>query len=188
VGKEAEERHINLPEDDPEMIRRLIGYLYVGDYDPSDELGIPKFYDIFQHESTTSPAATHHSRYQKIEPSVFWCACLSPNHENLQQPLKADNPGHSSSNHVMAKTANVFQVVNPFTIHATMYTLGDQYQVNGLCGLAKAKFEWCLHHHLHSDDFISAVQLASSTTPESNRGLRDAVVMAFQNHFKVDIT
>jgi hypothetical protein len=79
VGKEAEERHINLPEDDPEMIRRLISYLNVGDYDPSDELRIPRFYDIFQHESTTSPAATHHSRHQKIEPRGFLCACLSSN-------------------------------------------------------------------------------------------------------------
>jgi hypothetical protein len=75
VGKEAEESHINLPEDDPESIRRLISYLNVGDYDASDELRIPRFYDIFQHESTTSPAATHHSRYQKMEPSGFLLAC-----------------------------------------------------------------------------------------------------------------
>jgi hypothetical protein len=30
VGKEAEERGIDLPEDDPEMIRRLIAYIYLG--------------------------------------------------------------------------------------------------------------------------------------------------------------
>jgi hypothetical protein len=35
MGKEAEEKVIDLPEDDPEMIRRLITYLYLGDYDPA---------------------------------------------------------------------------------------------------------------------------------------------------------
>jgi hypothetical protein len=69
-----------------------------------------------------------------------------------------------------------------------MHALADKYHVNGLGEVAKAKFEVCLRHHVNSQDFVTAVQLAYSSTPESNRGLRDAVVNAFLVHFQVKIT
>jgi hypothetical protein len=58
---------------------------------------------------------------------------------------------------VMTTADNAFQVVNPLTIHATVYGLGDQNEVNGLCELAKERIESCLNHHANSDDFVSAV-------------------------------
>jgi hypothetical protein len=85
------------------------------------------------------------------------------------------------------KAANTVEIANPLTIHATMYALGDKYQVAGLCALAKMKFEACLSEHAQSEDFITAVQIAYSSTPDTNRGLRDAVVNAFRTEFKTDI-
>jgi hypothetical protein len=85
------------------------------------------------------------------------------------------------------KAANTVEIANPLTIHATMYALGDKYQVAGLCALAKMKFEACLSEHVQSEDFITAVQIAYSSTPDTNRGLRDAVVNAFRTEFKTDI-
>jgi hypothetical protein len=86
------------------------------------------------------------------------------------------------------KAPNTVEVENPLTIHATMYALGDKYQVDGLSQLAREKFESCLHHHAHSEDFITAVQLAYSSTPDTNRGLRDVVLSAFRTQFNIDIT
>ncbi|KAF2023849.1 hypothetical protein EK21DRAFT_80003, partial [Setomelanomma holmii] len=194
VGKEAEEKRIDLPEDDPEMIRRLITYLYVGDYDPNNGQNFSQLLTISQHESSTSTPATHHSRYRKETRSsgiAAWqdnCACLTPYAKSNLQPVTVLSGTKAPSDYkVVAKPENASEVNEPLTIHATMYALGDKYQVEGLCDLAKEKFRSCLHHHAHSEDFISAVQTIHSTTPESNRGLRDVVVSAFRSQFNVDI-
>lgn len=79
------------------------------------------------------------------------------------------------------------QVVEPLTVHATMYALADKYQVEGLGELAKAKFEQRLYHHSNSEDFVNAVQIAYSSTLESNRGLRAAVLKAFRVYFQVNV-
>ena len=52
--------------------------------------------------------------------------------------------------------------------------------------MAIEKFESCLHH-VNSADFITTVQSAYSNTPDSDRGLKDAVLKAFLGYFKVDI-
>lgn len=85
------------------------------------------------------------------------------------------------------KPQTAAEVTNPLTIHATMYALADKYQVSGLGQIAKDKFESCLFHHIHSEDFVSAVQIVYTSTPDSNRGLRDLVIKAFLDHFHVDV-
>jgi hypothetical protein len=189
VGKEAEENLINLPEDNPEMVRRLIAYLYLGDYDPNDGMDLSKFATIAQHESTSAANSTYHYRRGAFGVSVTDpCACLAPNTKHTQQPVAdADAAVSKGAHKLYEKTAYAVEVADPLTIHASMYALGDKYQVEGLSQLAKEKFESCLHHHVHSEDFISAVQMAYSTTPDSNRGLRDSVMDAFRIHFKTDV-
>ncbi|KAJ4374863.1 hypothetical protein N0V83_001941 [Neocucurbitaria cava] len=86
------------------------------------------------------------------------------------------------------KPSNCIQVDSPLTIHATRCALAGKYQVDGLDQLAKEKFDSCLYHHAFSEDFTTAVQVAYGATPESNRGLRDVVVKAFLEQFKVDVT
>jgi hypothetical protein len=194
VGKEAEEKVIDLPEDDPEMIRRLISYLYLGDYDPCDGLDISRYNNLPQHVSTVTLPEAHHPRYRKGTFGSFsfssdHCACLAPNTKNQTQPARRMAPSSLPSDYKpVEKATNTVEVENPLTIHATMYALGDKYQVDGLSQLAKEKFESCLHHHAHSEDFITAVQLAYSSTPDTNRGLRDVVLGAFRTQFNIDIT
>lgn len=189
VGKEAEENLIDLPEDDPEIIRRLIAYLYLGDYDPNNGMDLSKFATIPQYESTAAANPTHHYRRGAFGVSVTDpCACLAPNTNHMQQPVANTEAAASRSDQKLyEKTAYAMEVAEPLTIHASMYALGDKYQVEGLSQLAKEKFESCLHHHAHSVDFISAVQIAYSTTPDSNRELRDTVMDAFRKHFMTDV-
>ena len=162
---EAEERHINLPEDDPEMIRRLIAYLYLGDYEPCNEVSIAQFKNFKQPESTTLDAPAYYSRYRKggiheaFETSDQ-CACLTSNTKNATQPLLSGPKVKPKDYAIVAKSAKGFEVANPLTIHATMYALADKYQVDGLGQLARQKFESCLHHHANSEDFVAAIQIA----------------------------
>jgi hypothetical protein len=60
LGKEAQERCIDLPEDDPEMIRRLIDFAYLGDYAPCGGQDIARFEAVHQDESTATAPTTHH--------------------------------------------------------------------------------------------------------------------------------
>jgi len=168
--QEAEERRIHLEDDDPEMIRRLVAYLYLGDYDPSDELGIKVFGNIKQHETTTVAAPVCHVRRTMFDTSQAFdeCACLAYNAGGILR--------------------DSMQVAEPLTIHAAMYALADKYQVTGLGEVAKGKFEKTLHHHYNSEDFVNAVEIAYTSTPESNRGLRDAVLKAFLVCFQVNVT
>ncbi|OAL01024.1 hypothetical protein IQ06DRAFT_136109 [Phaeosphaeriaceae sp. SRC1lsM3a] len=187
-GKESSEKHIDLPEDDPEMIRRLITYLYLGDYDPSNSWDPHKFKDIDQQGSTTTTSSTYHPRLKAFGTSATDpCACLAPNLRNIVQLPKTIG-SNASSLPTCTKAVDEVQVANPLTIHATMYALGDKYHVQGLCELAKEKFESCLQHHAHSEDFVSAVQIVYSSTPDSNRNLRDSVLGAFRTQFQTDIT
>ncbi|KAH8724450.1 hypothetical protein GQ44DRAFT_740330 [Phaeosphaeriaceae sp. PMI808] len=180
VDEETGKKCIALPEDDPEMVRRLISYMYLRDYDPNGGLDIVKFNDIKQFESTTVLASTHHQQVSK-------CSCLAPSPKNLKQPLRAYTPVPLllGDTKVIPRFNDTAEVANPLTIHTTMYALGDKYGVQGLCDLAKEKFESCLDLHVHSEDFTTAIQLAYSTTPDSNRGLRDVIVEAFRRYFNL---
>jgi hypothetical protein len=177
-----------LPDDDPEMIRRLIAYLYLGDYDPTDALGLTAAEELKKHDSATTLAPAQHSRrsvFGGFQP-LDRCACLVLNTNNVKQPTSKAEPQTKAFLYTGLETH--VQIANPLTIHATMYALADKYQVLGLSQTAKVKFEQTLNQHVDSEDFIAAVQLAYSTTPETDRGLRDAVVQAFLVYYKVDIT
>ncbi|KAI4611972.1 hypothetical protein J4E80_007424 [Alternaria sp. BMP 0032] len=188
---EADERRIDLPDDDPEMIRRLIAYLYLGDYDPTDDIGIAAFEQLKQYDLNTAAAPAHHLRrdvWGSSQPHDQ-CACLALNLKNVEQPeLKVEQQKKASQYVSHRKPDNSIEVTNPLAIHASMYAIADKYQVKGLSRLAKTKFRDSLDHHVDSEDFIAAVQLTYSNTPETNRGLRDEIVQAFRTYFKVDIT
>jgi hypothetical protein len=146
------------------MIRRLIAYLYLGDYDPT-RCDITNFSQLRQLESTTVRASKHHPRFvgPQGQYSSDSCACLSPSTNAVSQ---AEAPAAEKS----GNSSNASEVAEPLTIHATMYALGDKYQVEGLGQLAKDKFESCLRHHACSADFATAIQIAYSSTPESIPG------------------
>lgn len=176
------------------MIRRLITFLYLHDYDPSEEPQMTPFTAANQQEwATTSPNATHHSRYHKPSfllgvPIDDICSCLVPTIDNTAQPMSVvDQDAKPTDYRVVDKPENAVEVANPLTIHANMYALADKYQVIGLRQVAKHKFESCLFHHINSGDFISAVQVVYTSTSESDRGLRDVVIKAFLEHFHVDV-
>jgi hypothetical protein len=167
------------------MVRRLISYLYLDDYDPTGDFGIAALEQLKQYESNTTASPAHHHRVFSSSRLYDRCACLALNTKNVEQPALDRKAPHCIKTRM---PDNSIEVANPLTIHATMYALADKYQVDGLSQVAKAKFQESLDRHVDSEDFIAAVQLTYRNTPESNRGLRDVIVQAFLSYFKVDIT
>ena len=91
-----------------------------------------------------------------------------------------------------------------------MYRLGDMYQTLTLCNLAIMKFTesatklWSLTNKIVSGVFVSmhafeagdsiehltkAIRMAYSSTPDTNRGMRNAITMAILGnyHYLVDL-
>jgi hypothetical protein len=57
--------------------------------------------------------------------------------------------------------------------------LGEQYDVQGLKAIALEKFTSEAGVHWATEDFLQAVELVYSLTPEHDRGLRDVVKDTF---------
>ncbi|KAI4666975.1 uncharacterized protein J4E79_001656 [Alternaria viburni] len=124
-GKESQNDVVDLPEDDPAVVRRLIQYLYEAEYTPL----LP---DV---DSTGSTPFTNKTN--------------RPN-----QPL----------------------------LHAKIYEIADKYEVKGLKDLAREKFKRSCEQFWDNDVFAVAAHHVFSTTPDSDKGLRDLVSLTISKH------
>lgn len=72
------------------------------------------------------------------------------------------------------------------SINAKMYAMGEKYSINSLKDLAKAKFSKCLTPGQDLEEFfdifLEAVDLVYTTTPASDRGLRDCLTPILAAH------
>lgn len=63
-------------------------------------------------------------------------------------------------------------------VEAKMYAMADKYELDGLKEVAKTRFAEALKRSYDTEEFVVAVETVYSTTPDSDRGLRD-IVTAF---------
>ncbi|KAF2868103.1 hypothetical protein BDV95DRAFT_580259 [Massariosphaeria phaeospora] len=199
VGKEAEDKVINLPDDDPEMIRRMVMFLYLLDYDPTASSDCERLRRIKHCYGPVEQASHYHCRFNTgtffgSEPapgnlqSNMDCACVVQIPKDTLQPESPRPPQAPQTGFQHSRGQYTVQAANPLTIHATMYALADKYQIAGLAKSAGAKFKSCMQDHWDSEDFINAVQIAYTSTPDTDRGLRDVIVQAMKDWFKLDVT
>lgn len=66
--------------------------------------------------------------------------------------------------------------------HANMYAMGDKYDMQGLKLKAKENFAACLTVSI--GDFITAIPVIYSSTPETDRGLRSEAAAYAADHWK----
>ncbi|PNP79249.1 hypothetical protein FNYG_07325 [Fusarium nygamai] len=67
-------------------------------------------------------------------------------------------------------------------LHAKVYALGEKYGIQPLKALALRKFETEAPFRLHTDDFLEAIREAYTSTIETDRPLRDAVVAILRSN------
>ncbi|KAH7200937.1 hypothetical protein BKA60DRAFT_500127 [Fusarium oxysporum] len=67
-------------------------------------------------------------------------------------------------------------------LHAKFYALGEKYGIQPLKAPALRKFESEAQFHLHSDDFLQGIREAYTSTVETDRPLRDAVVAILRSN------
>lgn len=70
-------------------------------------------------------------------------------------------------------------------LHAKMYAAADRYGVVSLKASALDKFKVQLTRHWDSDEFAQCVHVVYSTTPPSDRGMREAVATSLSRHSRM---
>lgn len=66
-------------------------------------------------------------------------------------------------------------------LHAAMFAVADKYNIAALGDVAKNKFEQAIKESVSDTNyFLDIIDYVYSTTPESNRGLRDLIVFQAQ--------
>ncbi|KAF1953421.1 hypothetical protein CC80DRAFT_477970 [Byssothecium circinans] len=192
---ETEKNMIELPHDEPAIIKLLIQFLYEGEYDPVVTLNSPpskNFREALTKHLTQLKLMDKNQEYSFAMPHT--CALINPT--SLQScDSKSVCPHHtcktckknchSNCKNFMCGTCMFVEPTEiPDTvdgppeqllIHAKMYEIGDKYGVDGLKGLAQKKFKIVCEKHWDDDVFAKAAHHAFSTTVEEDQGLREVV-------------
>ncbi|KAH7111835.1 hypothetical protein B0J11DRAFT_598511 [Dendryphion nanum] len=131
-GKESEEKTVDLPGDEPEIIKLLMQYLYEGEYRPF-------LRELPSVKTGSNQQTTAHS-------------CRDPNYncENYGNSRVCDHHlcGYQCTYNCVDFKCNVCMpdrfkldgTASQLLVHSKMYEIGERYDVQGLKELAKEKF------------------------------------------------
>lgn len=155
TSQEGHDARIDLTDDDPEALQRMFSYLYTTRYDDEDLVDEQGAEDPSQ--ATTTPA----------DVSAFDQIVVTPNpeeksHEATSEPAKV----------------NAQAVLN----NALVYALAEKYDIQSLKDLAKDKFEARSALPWDDDNLCTMLEVVYSTTPSTDRGLRDVAACICLRH------
>ncbi|CAI9629747.1 unnamed protein product [Alternaria burnsii] len=187
AGQEAATAKADLSEDEPEIVKLLLQYLYEGEYDV-------KLVDIklVNMAHSTRPVVRgnilspcHYSFPHTCQPYCFDddYAWVCQHHQCCSQNCCVNFVCTQCCPDWIPppKGADASQLL----LSAKMYEIGDKYDVLGLKQLALAKFSLACEKYWESQQFAPAAHYAFSTTPESDKGLRDIVIKTIADHMKM---
>ncbi|KAH7091580.1 hypothetical protein FB567DRAFT_436686, partial [Paraphoma chrysanthemicola] len=174
VGKkESAEGEIQLPQDDPVVVKLLIAFLYDGEYDPALPPKCALSPDGVWALNAERKRGYHYS---------FPHTCLGSG--NCSHPIAWVCPHHVCGGSTCDQSCKGFvcnECVGPtppegdasqLLLHAKMYEIGDKYDISSLKELSRHKFALGCRKHWNDELFFAAAQHALATTPESDQGLR----------------
>ncbi|KAH3919350.1 hypothetical protein HBI56_025590 [Parastagonospora nodorum] len=199
VAKEATEGKIDLPEDEPKIIKLLIQYLYEGEYEPrlsdASPIATAPRGDMSHREvvRTDNYNTGYDRKYAYSFPhtcdSNGHCTklCICPHH------ICCNACGYSCRDFICDKCTRstlpkTFPATGPpeqLLIHAKMYEIADKYDVVGLKDLVLEKFKRACVSFWDHDIFSIAAHYAFSTTMENDKGLRDIVSGTISEHMEL---
>ncbi|PVI05401.1 hypothetical protein DM02DRAFT_686318 [Periconia macrospinosa] len=185
-GKETEDSLIDLPDDDPQIIRLLIHYLYLDDYQitlpkESKQLvcearpvkngaGLPYTYQ-FPHTCNTNDDSRD--------------IAVCPHHYCHKNPSYRDSGAHLKKKF---SCESCIVLRNPqgteeaLIVHAKLYEVADKYGVPNLKDYAAQRFNNACYVFWDSATFVKATRLIFTNTPENDKGLRDVVIKTIAKH------
>ncbi|KZM22846.1 hypothetical protein ST47_g6010 [Ascochyta rabiei] len=190
VGTGAANGTIDLPEDDPAVIKLLFQYLYEAEYEPMFTRPDPSQCSVKRIQVQGRRLEDYHYCF----PHTCSEGCLPPGHKVCPHHECRDTTCQDSCTNFVCKeccpdhTSTVDKKhtlkgdASRFILHSKMYEIGDKYDVAGLKELARSKFIYACSHWWNTEYFAPAAQHAFFTTPESDRGLRDIISTTISRH------
>lgn len=146
---------IDLSEDDPNAVKRMLQYLYTGNYDDVDheaDEGVPGSSSMAP--GNTRPTNTQYNADQLSETSSIASS------DTLEKAAKA--PIHVK--------------VSTLTNNLLVYALADMHDIPVLKFLAQTKFEVRAADEWATGDIIRLLPQVYAMTPDSDRGLRKIMI------------
>ena len=154
VAQEAKTATINMNDDDPQTLKRMLFYLYNLDY-PDHE--VP---DIHAEHVGTGRLSPPHL---KIPTSIDEATIVSANLESSEGA-----PTHDP------------RMMN----NVLVYAIAEKYDIPDLKALANGKFQSLARSKWPHDDFYILTEAVFSTTPDNDMGLRQVVLDICEKHFQ----
>ncbi|KAF1848767.1 uncharacterized protein K460DRAFT_384787 [Cucurbitaria berberidis CBS 394.84] len=198
-GKEAEERIIDLPNDDPTMVKLLIQYMYEGGYDPTlpDDLVQGSVAFPFAYNATIATPSKKKSKKgaSAAKTKAFPHICSDNRYGYICRDDLCDHHvcGEDCTRSCVEftckqcypPTSPVPDIQGPASqllVHAEMYEIADKYDIVGLKDLVVEKFNRACQNFWDDPTFAIAAHHAFSTTPDHDKGLRDIVSKTISDH------
>ncbi|RYC85379.1 hypothetical protein BFJ63_vAg11802 [Fusarium oxysporum f. sp. narcissi] len=152
---------INLPDDDPAAVRKMIGYLYNIDYNPTTKQ-MPDYEDDVEAELSD----TEYDAETRYRMRLFGAEFIE--RKRIKQLKELEWGGWQVGEPLLSPQ---------LSLHAKVYALGEKYRIEGLKKVAKGKFESEIQSgNVGIDDFAEAAEEVYTSTVSEDRGLRDVVV------------
>lgn len=169
--QESESREVDLQDDDPTVFEHLLSYLYTLDYDDG--------FRPEEHEGSSSSDVRGNNAAESGEDNPAAIPSVAVIKADSQRSDLSDSgeigavipfPEHSEGGKKSSLMINV-----------QVYAMADKFDMPELKVLAKEKFSKCAQGW-PLPDFPSVVHEALSSTPESDRGLRDIIRRILADH------
>jgi hypothetical protein len=196
--QEAIKNEISLPDDEPKLVQLTLDYLYQLDYDFKAES-----VNGFAAEENQAPSGFAEPESPVAQAiGIFEDLAVAPAQEetaedSLRSRCKRSKKkkgryslvcDQASLDAIAFKSAAIKDTANrefeetELEIHAKLYALADKYGIDDLKDLARAKFAEAASKHWNTSSFPSAIQIAYSSMPDSDQGLRDIVIYTISQH------
>ncbi|KAF5689980.1 kelch repeat BTB domain-containing protein [Fusarium denticulatum] len=152
---------IYLPDDDPAAVRKMIGYLYNIDYNPTRSQ-MPDYEDDVEAELSD----TEYDGEARYRMKLFGAEFIE--RKRIKQLKEHEWGGWKSEESPIS---------SQLCLQAKVYALGEKYGMQGLKNAAKGAFESeIVSGNVAVDEFAEAVEEVYTSTVSEDRGLRDVVL------------
>jgi len=200
--QETEQGSVDLPEDEPAIVKLMMQYIYEGEYDPvlpDNELsGSTKVTTL------PIPTSTPHQGKGQVKsshtvdsktPQLFPHTCEAYDkydsyyfthdvcrHHVCGRDCDFTCRGFTCEECRSGPTLSIPDLSIQLMVHAKLYEIADKYDVVGLKELVIEKFKRACHSFWNDPSFAAAAHHVFSTTPEHDKGLRDIVSKTIAEH------
>ncbi|EDU41348.1 BTB domain containing protein [Pyrenophora tritici-repentis] len=166
-GKETQGSNVDLPEDEPAIVKLLLQYIYEGEYDP---FLLDKDTDLAAALYSPSMSPTWGKTQRRKEKLI------------VERNLRAEQLAglHTAPTDSSTPTTGSEQLLT----HAKMYEIAEKYDVVGLKDLVKEKYDRACSKYWNAPSFAASAYHVFSTTLEHDKGLRDIVFKTIATHMQ----